>query len=281
MEEARNTKSVPSGLLERRNVKMDTLSPSISGHPVDLDDSDGHPPELDRLSPSLERSTKFKHFDSTKHKKEVKAGGAIKGPQRSVVESRDARTIKAEERRDKATNGAASELTRDDDDILKGLNTSGSRRPRARRSHSDPDPVQYIPDIEVDDVQDPEETQNDNVFKFDKESADSQSQDHSFLFKAASFVLHGPKGTSSSKLRFRNSETDSSYSRLRRPKMFMTKKSKKLVIRLPGGEFLEGKYLCACVAYWARVVLPVCGRWSERKFGLFQNFLCRTHVHVD
>ena len=122
------------------------------------------------------------------------------------------------------------------------LSSHGSRSsrtsPRSRRSYSDPDPVSHIPDIEVENVDDDNSNdgQDDNVLKFETE------EDHSFLFKAASFVLHGTRGLSRRNERIRNSEPGyNSYTKPRKPKMFLAKKSKKLVIRMPNGELVEGE----------------------------------------
>ena len=214
-----NTALKTSGLLDRRNLKMDKLSPSISGHPVEVHDTDVSP-ELDRLSPSLERSTRFRHFD---HLRSQPATPDSAGKIRCSIPSRlttDTRPV---------TNSTSR------------LSSHGSRSsrtsPRSRRSYSDPDPVSHIPDIEVENVDEGNDGQDDNVFKFETE------KDHSFLFKAASFVLHGARGLGRRNERIRNSEPGyNSSTKPHKPKMFLAKKSKKLVIRMPNGELVEGEF---------------------------------------
>ena len=212
-----------SGLLDRRNLKINKLSPSITGYPVEVHETDVSP-ELDRLSPSLERSNRFRHFDHLRSQPEtpdspgkVKVRCSIPSPLTANTRS--------------TTNSTSSRLS-----------SHGSRSsrasPRSRRSYSAPDPVSHIPDIEVENVDDinGNDGQDDNVFKFETE------EDHSFLFKAASFVLHGTRGLSRRNERIRHSEPGyNSFTKPRKPKMFLAKKSKKLVIRMPNGELVEGE----------------------------------------
>ena len=211
-----------SGLLDRRNLKMNKLSPSMSGHPLDVHDSDVSP-ELDRLSPSLERSTKFRHFDHLRSQPgtpdseaKVKVTCAIPSPLTTEIRSTTNSTSRF------SSHGSRSSRT----------------SPRSRRSYSDPDPVSHIPDIEVENVDEAtDEGQDDNVFKFETE------EDHSFLFKAASFVLHGARGLGRRNERIRSSGPGyNSSTKPRKPKMFLAKKSKKLVIRMPNGELVEGEF---------------------------------------
>ncbi len=223
------------GLLRRRKLRVDTLSPSISGHPVDPEDEREHPPELDRLSPSLERaSSRFKHFD---HQRGKESGTELRvEPKTGSGTQEQTAQVKGQQAESPRLHKT---LTRTDSPSIKINNTdlgesffSTRARTRAKRSFSDPDPVEYIPDIEVEKV-DP--TPSEDVF-----TCDEDTRDRSVLFKAASYVLHGSRGINQKKLRLRSSEP-SCRAGLYKPKMFMTKKSKKLVIRLPNGDFVEGK----------------------------------------
>ena len=212
-----NTALKTSGLLDRRNLKMDKLSPSISGHPVEVHNTDVSP-ELNRLSPSLERSTRFRHFD---HLRSQPATPDSAGKIRCSIPS----PLTTETR---SVTNSTFRLS------SQGSRSSGTS-PRSRRSYSDPDPVSHIPDIEVENVDEGNDEQDDNVFKFETE------KDHSFLFKATSFVL--ARGLGRRNERIRNSEPGyNSSTKPHKPKMFTAKKSKKLVIRMPNGELVEGEF---------------------------------------
>ena len=245
----------PPGILSRRNLKMDKLSPSISGHPVELNDPDV-PPELDRLSPSLERPTRFRHFDHMRGQS-PSSDGKIKSSKPSPLA-----TDKQFVPRNESCRISSSSSTR---------GCRGSTR--TRRSYSDPDPVQYVPDIEVDDVDDGA-GHNDNVFNFETQ------EDRSFLFKAASYVLHGAKGLNRKNLRLRNSEPGySANSASHKPKMFLAKKSKKLVIRMPDGELVEGEFNISNLG----TRLFVENTFSEQHFVqryLLENNYCSQHVKI-